>query len=100
MGSFFLSFLGLLHFFSPLPHKKYKCAFMSPRNMTTSKCDNHKSGLHGISVLQNKKSNKDLDGISVLSFISGWYPGLVAAIWLLLPTESVGELYSQKPPSA
>lgn len=40
---------------------------MSPRNMTTSKWDNHKSGLQGfISILQNKKRNKDLDGICTL----------------------------------
>lgn len=37
---------------------------------------------------------------SVLSFISGWLPGVIVALWLLLPTESVGELHSQKPPAA
>lgn len=85
-GFVFLFLVGFI--FSPLPHKKYKCAFMFPRNMTTSKWGNHKSGLQGcISILQNKKRNRDLDGICAFIYFrmaprSDCCPMVIAAHWI------------------
>jgi len=85
--------LWLVSCFFSLPLKKCNCAFMFPRNLTASKWEEPQKWPKGLylNFAELRRGIKVWLG-SVLPFLSGWYPGLVAAIELLLPTETADEL--------
>lgn len=103
MGSFCVSFLDwfVSCLFSPFFSRKCNCAFVFQRNLRASKWEEPQKQLAGLHLhFAEPRGEMSVWLGSVLSIISGWYPGLVAALWLSLLTEPADQLRSQQPSSA